>query len=172
MSLITRKPIGLNSSAGFSMIEVLVSFLVLAAGLLGVASMQKKGVESSHAAYLRTQAVSMSQDLASRIRANAVAVENGDYNSPQAAFNETCLTSGCTSAEMASHDFFEWRASISEILPQGVGVICLDSTPEDGDDADSPACDGSGAELVIKVWWDALVKDGDVDQRYVIPVRT
>ncbi|SMF01292.1 type IV pilus assembly protein PilV [Alteromonadaceae bacterium Bs31] len=171
MSLIQQKIPTINSSSGFSLIEVLVSFLVLAAGLLGVASMQTKGVENSHGAYLRTQAVSMSQDMSSRIRGNSEGVDLGSYNSPKAASKASCLSTGCSAEEMAGHDFFEWETEVAQVLPQGEGIVCLDSTPDDGDDAASHECDGAGTELVIKIWWDGQLKDGKVDQRYSIPVR-
>jgi len=158
-------------SAGFSMIEVLISFLVLAAGLLGVASMQKQGFESNHGAYLRSQASSLAQDMSSRMRSNMQAVEAGNYNMPSSTFSLSCLSTGCSSAQMAAHDNFEWQAELAQILPQGVGIICLDSTADDGTDVDDAECDGLGTDLAIKVWWDAMPRDGVLDQRYAIPVR-
>ncbi|ACR11141.1 type IV pilus modification protein PilV [Teredinibacter turnerae] len=161
---------GGRAQGGFTLIEVIISFVVLAVGLLGVASMQKRGVESNHNAYLRTQAVSLANDMASRVRANTAGMEAGNYNAPAAQETAACLAAGCTAAQMAGNDYFEWSRDIQNMLPQGEGVVCLDSTPDDGSDAANAACDGVGTELAIKIWWDAIPRDGTVDQRYAIGV--
>jgi len=160
-----------KAQAGFSMVEVIIAFLVLAVGLLGVASMQKRGVESNQAAYLRSQAISMAQDLSGRIRANTEAYEANNYDDPTPQYTSTCLTTGCTATALARHDYFEWKALLASVLPAGVGVVCIDSTPDDGDDDTSPECDGSGSELAIKIWWDAKPRDGVIDQFYVISME-
>ncbi|WP_075187611.1 type IV pilus modification protein PilV [Teredinibacter haidensis] len=168
MSLNRIQQVAIAKTYGFSMIEVLVSFIVLAGGLLGIASVQKRGVDSSHAAYLRTQAVSMAQDMASRVRANNQGFKGGSYDKPTATYSSSCLTTSCSAAAMAAHDNYEWQRELAQMLPTGEGMVCLDSSPDDGDNQASPACDGSGTELVIKIWWDAIPKDGVVDQRYSI----
>jgi len=157
--------------SGFSMIEVLVSFLVLAAGLLGVATIQQRGMDNSHGAYLRTQAGSLAQDMASRVRANRTAFENGSYDKPENTSKPSCYTTSfCSSADMAANDNFDWQQSLAQQLPAGEGVVCLDSTPNDGTSAADNGCDGSGGLLAVKVWWDGPNKDGTVDQLYVITV--
>ncbi|WP_045857941.1 type IV pilus modification protein PilV [Teredinibacter purpureus] len=168
MSLIGVRRYSLQKQCGFSMVEILISFIVLAAGLLGIASIQKKGVDNNHAAYLRTQAVSLAQDMTSRVRSNTAGFEAGNYNRPNSSYNANCLGAGCTAAQMASHDSFEWSSELALVLPIGEGIVCVDSSPDDGDNLASPACDGAGSELVIKIWWDAIPKDGEVDQRYAI----
>jgi hypothetical protein len=40
------------------------------------------------------------------------------------------------------------RADRGDVLPLGVGTICLDSTPA------TAACDGAGDAYVIRVTWD------------------
>ena len=54
--------------------------------------------------------------------------------------------------DLASHDLFEWHKLVQTSLPAGsVGMLCRDSTPNDGQPAD-PKCDGVGA-YVVKIWW-------------------
>lgn len=60
------------SQQGFSMIEVLVAVFILAVGLLGVAALQMGSMNSGQEGYFRTQALSIAEDLASRIRTNRV----------------------------------------------------------------------------------------------------
>lgn len=52
---------------GFSLVEVLVAVVVLAVGLLGLAALQIKGLQSAHAAYQRTLASIIAQDAAERL---------------------------------------------------------------------------------------------------------
>ncbi|TVZ40120.1 type IV pilus assembly protein PilV [Alteromonadaceae bacterium 2753L.S.0a.02] len=159
-----------RTQSGFSLIEILISFVVLAVGLLGVASMQKKGVESNHSAYLRTQAVSLASDMASRIRANEAGHQAGNYNQPVATETSSCLSTGCTAAQLAGNDYFEWSQQLQNVLPLGEGVVCVDSTPNDGTGTAASACDGVGTELAIKIWWDAMPRDGALDQLYAVGV--
>lgn len=144
---------------GFSLIEVLISIFVLSVGLLGAASIQLQGMQNAQSAYLRSQATIIAYDMADRMRANPVGLANGDYDVPTATADADCLTTvGCTPVELADHDYFEWNGngvtsnSISNILPLGGGIVCIDSSPDDGNSADA-ACDGLGTVYAIKVWW-------------------
>jgi len=58
---LTRHTAGLQS--GFTMIEVLIAFLVLAIGLIGMASLQLTSVKSAHSSYYRSIASSIALDL-------------------------------------------------------------------------------------------------------------
>src|SRR6266480_2630199 len=55
---------------GFTMIEMLVTLVVLAVGMLGVASLFGISLHSGSSAITRMQAVNLATDLADRIRAN------------------------------------------------------------------------------------------------------
>lgn len=157
---------------GMSLIEVLIAALVLAIGLLGLAALQAKGLQSSHSSNLRSQSTLFAYDMADRMRANLVGFEQGAYNKPAAADHD-CSWDGsqpaaCTPQEMAEHDVWEWNLAIAEALPQGIGVVCLDSTPNDGTDADADgvvettefACDDTGSAYVVKLWSvDEFAKD-------------
>jgi type IV pilus assembly protein PilV len=55
---------------GFSMIEVLVTIVILTIGLLGLAGMQSRLQLSEMEAYQRAQALILLEDMASRISAN------------------------------------------------------------------------------------------------------
>lgn len=64
---------------GFTLIEVLVTVLILAIGLLGLAGLQSRMLEGQFEAYQRAQAMLLAEDMASRIRSNATEARNGDY---------------------------------------------------------------------------------------------
>jgi len=114
-----------NKTSGFTLIEVLITIIVLAIGLLGMAALQSTGLKNNNSAYMRSQATVLAYDMADRMRANskgtyaAVAVPAG----PDA----TCKTppGGCAVDAMAKNDIYEWDKQIKAILPASSGVITV-----------------------------------------------
>ena len=157
-------------SRGFTLIEVLVAMVVLAVGLLGVSGLQVTGLRSNHSALMRSQATLFASDMADRIRANNVGFTAGDYNLPTAAATAECgTTTGCTPNEMADNDMSLWSADIGITLPSGEGIVCIDSTPDDGVSSATAACDGIGSNYAIKIWWqDNRGSSTPVLQRFVV----
>lgn len=103
---------------GFSMIEVLITVLIIAIGLLGVASMQSVGLRQAVASQSSTQAQLMAQDLAEMI----IAYDpngTGDYafNGVPNAMGTNCATTACTRAQLATYNVFQWDASMDAELP-------------------------------------------------------
>lgn len=171
--------------SGFTLLEVLIALLVFSIGLIGLAGMQVAGLKLGHDSALRSSAIILAGDIADRMRANHAAfmlITNNPYDNPGATTvgNPSCLgkdgsgadtDAQCTPNEMALHDFYEWQAKIGgqsatawhpayrAQLPAGSGVVCIDSTPEDGaPPPGDPACDGiittPGKPLfAIKLWW-------------------
>jgi len=155
-------------SRGFTLLEVMVALVVMSVGLLSLAGMQVIGLRTNHSAYMRTQATIQSYDIIDRMRANIIGVRDGYYDKPTVAGSDgiehtACeSTTGCSTQHMAEHDLFKWNQAIADVLPDGQGVVCVDSTPEDGTPgagAGASACDGIGsanplmAMYTIKIWW-------------------
>jgi type IV pilus assembly protein PilV len=169
---------------GFSLIEVLVSIMVLSFGMLGVASLLAASLSGSHTSSLRTQAIVLANDLADRMRANratAVAAGPNNYGGIAPAENRCRATHythrhavpvTCTPVQLAADDLFDWLAQITAALPGGTGVVCIDSTPEDGTAA-APACDGVGGAYAIKEFWNEKPPRGTVavPKRFSTSVR-
>ena len=96
--------------------------------------------------------------MADRMRANMAGVSAGNYQgytpTDQSA---TCLADvGCSPQRMAENDTWQWGQAIAAQLPQGIGIVCRDSSPDDGvSNASliSAGCDGLGNIYVIKIWW-------------------
>ena len=152
-----------QSQSGFTLIEVLVAVLVLSIGLVGVAALQGVSLKNTQSAFMRSQATALAYDLADRMRANRLSAEVGLYDPDTAATVAACKsTTGCIPQDLAKHDLAEWNASIATYLPMGQGFVCLDSTPADGVSAASPACDGSGTQFAVKIWWDEN-RDGEIE---------
>lgn len=144
-------------SRGFTMLEVLIAILVTSIGLLGVAGMQAFALKNTHSASLRLTASMLATDMIDRMHANKSGSRYGWYDKPSLAAYTTpvasCLTTaGCTAQELANNDLNEWSQRVAAALPNGVGVVCYDSTPNDGATSTAPDCDGLGI-YVVKIWW-------------------
>jgi type IV pilus assembly protein PilV len=142
-----------RTQSGYGLLEAMISVLVVSIGFLGLAGVQVKGLASSNSSLLRSQAVYLSYQMADRLRANLPAAQAGAYNSLSGSPSDPgCVTSGCTPALMAQNDYYEWSGEIVTLLPDGSGVVCIDSTPDDGDPG-APQCDNVGNVFSIKIWW-------------------
>ena len=100
---------------GFSLIEVLVTLVILAIGLLGVAGMQARLQQSEMEAYQRSQALLLLDDMASRLAANRNVAGSYVTATAAAAAGSSCPTSVATQLE---RDASEWCNAL-----QGAGEI-------------------------------------------------
>lgn len=75
---------------GISLIEVLITILVIGIGLLGLAGLQSVSMKNTYQASQRSQAMWLAQEIAERMRANPAGKEKGYY-----------LTTGSTSKFLA-----------------------------------------------------------------------
>lgn len=93
------------------MIEILVTVVVLAIGVLAGARMQVEGMRFSQGAYNRSQAGLLAGDIIDRMRANAEGVALGyydDFVASAEAPDPGCGTSGCDADELAAQDLHDW----------------------------------------------------------------
>ena len=110
-------------SRGITLIEVLVTVVVLAFGLLGLAGLQGNSLRNNHSAYLRSQATYLAYEAFDRMRANRVeAVDNENYDIALSA-----TTPKSTGSTMTKSDVSGWKTSLG-ILPLGDGSIDCDAT--------------------------------------------
>ena len=145
---------------GFTLLEILISIVVIAFGMLGVAGLQAFALKNSQGASYRSVATVLATDLIDRMRANPVAATNGMYanGATQGTVatepNVNCLSKGgCNTAALAAHDLKEWQIALAAALPGGVGYVCQDAiNPNDGTGPGDPQCSGTGA-YVVKIWW-------------------
>lgn len=150
---------------GISMMEVLITILVLAIGLLGLASLQMTSLKQNNQSLQRSLATLLAYDMSDRMRANPLAIADAWYDNPTAEeFADCNTTTGCTPIEMVSNDFFQWNQALADVLPNGQGFVCIDSEPDvDVVPADGPDCDGSGNLYTLYITWtETLAGDTEV----------
>lgn len=109
---------------GATLIEVLVTLVVLAIGLLGIAGLQTMSIKSNQSAYYRSQASFLAYDITERMRANRKAAQDGDYDVNFPASSKANAVSGTR----AKQDLAEWLNSLADKLPNGTGKISRENT--------------------------------------------
>jgi type IV pilus assembly protein PilV len=104
-----------REQCGFTMIEVLVTFVILVIGLLGLIGLQARGQQAELESYQRGQALVLLQDIIDRMNANRLQSKSGAYLTTgltpayvgNGATPPTAL-SDCTALTDAPRDLCEW----------------------------------------------------------------
>ena len=112
--------------SGFTMIEVLVSIMILSVGVLGMTSMQGIALASNRDALLRIEASQLTVDLIDRIEANG----NTTYG-PIALGEEPnsvtdCSVNNCTPAAMEAYDVTQWLCAVNSVDASGAPYTACD----------------------------------------------
>lgn len=131
-------------AGGMTLVEVLIAAVVIAVGLLGVASLQISTLQSTNDAQYRAKATDIITSLADRMRANLPAV--GNYadaipvescavapNAPLSTIERCAMSpdgsagvvSECTPAQMAAYDLWEINCDLLNTMPGAqLSVVC------------------------------------------------
>jgi type IV pilus assembly protein PilV len=136
-----------NKQKGFTLLEILISVLILSIGLLGLAGLQLTALRSNTSAYNRSLATTLAYDIADRMRANKVATDAGAYltdidTGPSGAGNCVGAGNNCDAGTLAAFDLDEWKCQLGAHndeaacqalglhgdLPRGVGEITRNGT--------------------------------------------
>lgn len=137
----------IKREAGTTLIEIMVSVVVIAVGLLGLASMQINALKFQQTASQRSEAIQSSYDLADRMRVNFVFTRPELYANERTA-NETKYTSkntyaagsssahtapnncnrvvaggACTTEQVAANDLADWQLNLKRRLAGGAGYV-------------------------------------------------
>lgn len=163
---------------GFSLIEVLVSMLVLALGVIGAAGMQLTAMRTTQQSEFQTLSLQLAAEMADKMRANDSQMKKAGANpflsvSYQSAIEgepsapgKLCYATACDGEDLAAFDIYEWKKRIKTALPGGRVLICRDSAPWDSGKSaltwDCSAGSGDSASLVIKIGWQGKNPDGSL----------
>lgn len=157
-----------GSQRGFTLIEALIAFVVLAIGVLGIISLLIMSKNALHQSNQRTIAVNLADAMVERIRINPLAVTSyvtgstplggGSLSQP----SPDCNSTSCTSTQLAAFDLWNWEqaldgAAVQEGSENVGGLIspraCITFTA-------APGKTNSG-QLQVSVQWQGLSKSSD-----------
>ncbi|MFZ4479303.1 MAG: type IV pilus modification protein PilV [Rhodoferax sp.] len=117
-----------RTERGFSMIEVLVTLLIVSLALLGTAGLQAYSMRLNQGGQYRSLAVFLAADLAERMEANKPGATSGayaldsttgaDFLAGATAVSSVCVSGACTAAALAGYDLSQWQNAVATSLPQ------------------------------------------------------
>jgi type IV pilus assembly protein PilV len=140
-----------QSQCGFSLLEVLIAAVIFALGLGGLSLMLITSVHGTLEARNETMASAQMSSLAELILLNPGST--GHYIEPLPQTVGGCAAAEtCPGAAWATGNFAQWQFELEQNLANAKGLVCRDSSPDDGGATDS-ACDGGG-RAVVKVFWE------------------
>ncbi len=129
----------IKAQSGFSMIEMMISLLILAIGLLGQMTLQMTSISSNRSSYYRSQASIIANDLADRMRLNEAAIN--DPNTPITDYENisigkattytapACqLVGKCKATDLAKLDLYEIQETLAASIPSGTATLDRDAT--------------------------------------------
>ncbi len=119
---IARRPAA--AQGGFSMLEVLVSLMLIALAMLGQAGLQANALKMSKGASFRIQAVQLANEISERMEANKTGTIAGQYDVATAASTAStastdCATAACNSTALSAYDLAQWTSRVVSTLPSG-----------------------------------------------------
>ncbi len=116
---------------GVSLLEVLISVLVLSVGLLGLGGLQLNALKGSNDSHFRTVASFLAADLGDRIRINPEGVALGGYEISATQSTSICnntapkLCTGvnaCSAAELATFDLYQIACGVKNGSNESLGI--------------------------------------------------
>lgn len=120
---------------GGSLIEVLVSLLLVAFGFLGIGALFNYSISANKSASSRLVATMLAQDYADITRANPPGFANNSYNNSIVSFDpdaksvasltstNLCSFPDCTSTSAATNDKELFKQRVRALLPAGDFVV-------------------------------------------------
>jgi type IV pilus assembly protein PilV len=156
------------SARGFTLLEVLVSILVLSIGVMGMVGLQAASLQANRDARYQSSAVRLATELGDMMRGNKdIAIQTSatanpyliDYTGtlPSAS---ACMTTGCTSTlAVAQSEMLAWLKRIQGSstapgeLPTSRVKVCFDTSPYDASGLPQWACTDDGGTVVVKIGW-------------------
>jgi type IV pilus assembly protein PilV len=156
----------MKQAKGFTLVEVMVSVLILSLGLLGAAGLQTFSLRSNQTAFFRSQATAAAYDIIDRMRVNTKGVADGNYDSVdsnQLPGDPNCITSGCTASQLADYDVLSWTSQSLSLLPAGAGTVTVDDMGTAGDPSDDV--------YVVTVLWSDTTDQNNPGKSLSVRVR-
>lgn len=119
----------LHDERGFSLVEVMVSLVIIAVGLLGVAGIMALSMNNDDSSRMQSLAALQAASMATAMQANsAYWVTPGPgsiltQSAPTVSSTACDGTVACTASQLATVDLANWGYSIAQSLPNGIGSV-------------------------------------------------
>lgn len=171
MKTLHHPPIDDQRQLGVTLLEALVSILVLSLGALALLGIQLRTLADTQTGIRRAQAIRLIEDFSERVKVNPDSLLNlnsyvsGWGNIPAAA---DCNAGPCTHDQLVQFDLRQWKTSVQTLLPLGDASVFIPA-----DEAGAPD-QRNRRQLGIMISWRQSEKtnDADYNQPFVAAVQT
>jgi type IV pilus assembly protein PilV len=110
-----------QKARGFTLIEVLVSTIILAIGLLGLAAMQTLALKDNQDAFFYSQASTLAYEMSDRMKVNP---SGWSATIPEPSDAKNCdLADPCSVTDMASYDYWAWQSNIQNRIASDATAV-------------------------------------------------
>ena len=144
---------------GFTLIEVMVALFILTIGMLGSTSMMLRTQQQAEETSIETTAAQRAWNVAELLRASISSVNASTYDGmliTVGGTEPTCLSSGCSEADMIDVTRFLIGSELETFLPnENAKIQITDITDGDAD-----------VVLKVQVTWDKLTTAGATPVTY------
>lgn len=123
-----------KSQQGVSLIEALISTLVMGIGMLGIVSLQAGALQLNKNAFFHSQAAFLAQDMVERMKLNpgrADLYSLGIDDPTPKVDEDMCVTDQCTPAQFTRWDKKLWRDAIERVFPSGKSAIIINRAAQE-----------------------------------------
>jgi type IV pilus assembly protein PilV len=117
---------GPAAGRGFTLLEILVTLVVVSVGLLGIAAIIGMGLKNNQSASHRTQAVWLANDIVDRMRANRSTAQT-PVGAKTSCYALAIDEDKPAATDVCSTDLNEWRTALENSLPTGTGSVARDA---------------------------------------------
>jgi type IV pilus assembly protein PilV len=152
MSTSCVKHASLQATArGFTLLEVMISLVVLAIGVMGVIGLQTSTYQQLQTSQNFSKAAMLASDMADRMLANQGNVLATAYlhAGPTAEPDTDCTSAACTPAQLAAYDVWHWQTELLGRDPDDDSKI-----PGSLPNASGEVTANADGEYIILVRWD------------------
>jgi len=172
----------MKKMTGFTMLEVLMSILIVGIGMLALAGMQGRTLKTVREAEQQGVAAMLAAEVSDAMRANSYASINAsgsvtedwtnyvetsysDHTTAPSTLCNAASGSQCTSAQMAAYDLYQFKNNLATAFSDSSqnnvrAIICRDSNASSTinfNDSKLGGCTG-GSKLMIRVAWKAAME--------------
>ena len=155
---------------GVSLLEVLISVLVLSVGLLGLGKLQLFALKGSNDAHFHTVASILAADLGDRMRINPDGVALAAYAITSSESTAICSattpklcigTSSCSAAELATFDLYQISCGIKNGVSVSSGLKHLLPSATMSVDCGGVVCNSNVQHTITLSWEETDNHDED-----------
>lgn len=123
-----RESTSIKCQQGFNLVEIMVSVVISAFALLGLAGLQLSSVNTTNVAYAQSQSMMVINELVDQMRSNTDAAKNGDFDIDATtegalqSFSDLGAAPAASAPEVTKMRYY-WFQNVDRTLPGAKAAV-------------------------------------------------